>query len=266
MFSLDGKVAVITGAASGIGRATAIRFAQAGAKVVIGYVKDTTDLAREIGGLHTRTDVSKEAEVENMLESAVRTFGRLDIVVNNAAAAGTAEWTWQMSQEALDLNLGVTFTGMVWGIKHAVPRMQNGGSIMSTASHAGKRGVPTYGAYVAAKAAMIGYTKTAALELAHRNIRVNCVCPGTIDTGMNDSGGGSVENQTAHLLMPLGRIGTPEEVAALFHFLAADDCAFITGQAIAIDGGKTAGPSLGVLGTLYEKVTGNVFNPGDPIP
>jgi 3alpha(or 20beta)-hydroxysteroid dehydrogenase len=145
--------------------------------------------------------------------------------------------------------------------------MQDGGAIMSTASHAGRRGVPTYGAYTASKAAIIGYTKVAALELAHRNIRVNCVCPGTVDTSegpdvpMTTVGGG-LEYETTTKLPPLGRMATADEIAATFHYLASDDCRYITGQALGVDGGKTAGPALGVLMALYEQATGQQYEIG----
>jgi 3alpha(or 20beta)-hydroxysteroid dehydrogenase len=263
MFSLEGKVAVVTGGASGIGDATARRFARAGAKVAIGDLRDASATAKEIGGLSVRTDVSREAEVEKLLESALREFGRLDIVVNNAGV-GAEHLLASLTERDLDDTLAVNLKGTVWGIKHATSRIADGGSIMSTASFAGLTGTPSYGAYVASKAAIIGITRTAALELAPRRVRVNCVCPGTIDTPMMDDDEPGVEYRLAGLLHPLGRMGTAEEVAALFHFLASDESAFITGQAIAIDGGMSAGPGLGMIGALYEKVAGETMQvPGD---
>jgi 3alpha(or 20beta)-hydroxysteroid dehydrogenase len=262
MFSLEGKVAVVTGGASGIGEATARRFAEAGAKVAIGDLRDASTTAKQIGGLAVRTDVSREGEVENLLESALREFGRLDVVVNNAGV-GAGGFLAGLSERDLDATLAVNLKGTVWGIKHAAPRISDGGSIMSTASVAGLNGAPSYGAYVAAKAAIIGITKTAALELAPRRVRVNCVCPGSIDTPMmaDDTG---VEYRLAGVLHPIGRMGTAKEVAALFHFLASDESAFITGQAIAIDGGMSAGPGLGMIGALYEKIAGEALEaPGD---
>ena len=263
MFSLQDKIAVVTGGASGIGEATARRFAEAGAKVAIGDLRDASATAKEIGGLAVRTDVSREDEVENLLESALREFGRLDVVVNNAGV-GAGDFLASLSERDLDNTLNVNLKGTVWGIKHAVPRISDGGSIMSTASFAGLTGTPSYGAYVASKAAIIGITRTAALELAPRRVRVNCVCPGTIDTPMMDDDEPSVEYRLAGLLHPIGRMGTAEEVAALFHFLASDESAFITGQAIAIDGGMSAGPGLGLIGALYEKIAGEALEtPGD---
>ncbi len=196
MFSLQDKIAVVTGGASGIGEATARRFAEAGAKVAIGDLRDASATAKEIGGLAVRTDVSREDEVENLLESALREFGRLDIVVNNAGV-GAGDFLASLSEQELDNVLAVNLKGTVWGIKHAAPRISEGGSIMSTASFAGLTGTPSYGAYVASKAAIIGITKTAALELAPRRVRVNCVCPGTIDTPMMEDDEPSVEYRLA---------------------------------------------------------------------
>jgi 3alpha(or 20beta)-hydroxysteroid dehydrogenase len=255
MFSLAGKMAVVTGGASGIGEATARRFARAGARVVIGDVADAGRVAKETDGLYVRTDVSREEEVESLLESALRELGRLDVVVNNAGI-GAGTFLAGLPEEDLDANLNVNLKGVIWGIKHAAPRIADGGSIMNTASLAGLIGTPSYGAYVASKAGVIGITKTAALELAPRRIRVNCVCPATIDTPMGGEASGSVEYRLSGVMHPLGRMGRPEEVAALFHFLAADESAFITGQAIAIDGGMSAGPGLGMIGALYEQVVG----------
>jgi NAD(P)-dependent dehydrogenase (short-subunit alcohol dehydrogenase family) len=142
--------------------------------------------------------------------------------------------------------------GVVFGIKHAVDHMTKGGSIVNTSSVAGYQGAPTYAPYVASKAAVIGVTRTAALELAGRNIRVNCVCPGTVDTPMAYGDDVQAELKIAAMMMPLGRLCKPEEVAALFHFLCGDDCPFITGQAICIDGGMTAGISMGLVMPLLE--------------
>jgi NAD(P)-dependent dehydrogenase (short-subunit alcohol dehydrogenase family) len=255
LFSLAGKVAVVTGGASGIGKATAERFSRAGAKVVIGDLTDASPLAKEISGVAVQVDVAREADVEKLLETALRELGRLDIVVNNAGK-GAGTFLAGLNEEDLDATLRVNLNGVIWGIKLAAARIADGGSIMSTASVAGLLGTPSYGAYVASKAAVIGITKTAALELAPRGIRVNCVCPGTIDTPMMDKGEDDPELRLAGLLHPLGRMGTADEVAALFHFLASDESAFITGQAIAIDGGMTAGPGLGMVGALLQAITG----------
>ena len=264
MFSLQDKVAVVTGGASGIGEATARRFAEAGAKVAIGDLRDASDTAKEIGGLALRADVSREAEVENLLESALREFGRLDIVVNNAGV-GAGDFLARLSRAGPRRTLAVNLKGTVWGIKHAASRISDGGSIMSTASVAGLTGTPSYGAYVASKAAIIGITKTARSSWRRVGVRVNCVCPGTIDTPMMPRTT-RARSSTAWRACCTRSAGwePPEEVAALFHFLASDESAFITGQAIAIDGGMSAGPGLGMIGALFEKIAGEAMDvPGD---
>jgi len=254
MFSLEGKVAVVTGAASGFGKATSLRFSKAGAKVVLADIQDAVGVAEEAGGVYVETDVSKEDQVRNVLQKAVDEFGKLDIVVNNAGIGGIGVMVEGITDENLTDELNINFKSVVWGIKHAVPLISDGGSIMNTASYAGLFGTPTYGTYVAAKAAIIAITKTAALELAPRGIRVNCICPGTADTPMSYTEGGEVELKLANYLQPLGRLAQPEEIAALYHFLASDDSSFITGVAIPIDGGMSAGPSVGVIMPLYEKI------------
>ncbi len=249
MFSLEGKIAVITGGAGGIGRATVRRFASAGAQVVVADVNDAQALADEVAGLFVQTDVSDEAQVEALMNTAASAHGRIDVVINNAGIPVGGAAIADISADDVRRSFGTNALGAVYGIKHAVPHMQKGGAIINTASLAGLQGMYGSGPYVAAKFAVVGITKTAALELAGRGIRVNCVCPGNIDTPM----GASPEfAAVTNAMTPLGRPGRPEEVAALFHFLASDDCPYITGQAISIDGGMTAGPSLR-LGDLMKK-------------
>ena len=255
LFSLEGKVAVVTGGASGIGRATAERLTHAGAHVVIGDRNDASSIAAELDGLAMRVDVSVEQDVARLMQTASERFGSIDVAINNAGV-GTTEWLPDMNQEALDLNLDVNFKGVVWGIKHAARFMNDGGSIVNTASIAALFGSPGYAAYAASKAAIVSATKTAALELAPRGIRVNCVCPGTVDTPMSEGEDVELEMAIADKIHPLGRIAQPEEIAALFHYLSADESSFITGQAIAIDGGMSAGSGLATWGVLYEQATG----------
>jgi 3alpha(or 20beta)-hydroxysteroid dehydrogenase len=256
MFSLKDKVAVITGGASGIGKATGLRFSQAGAKVVLADIQDGSDVAREAGGIFVKTDVSKEGQVKALMEAAVSEYGKLDIVVNNAGI-GEGNEIKDISEAELDRILGVNTKGVLWGMKHSVPHIADGGSIINTASYAGLAAFPSYGSYTASKCAVIGLTKTAALELAPRGIRVNAVCPGTIDTPINAGPMAEVELALATHVHPLRRLGRPEEVAALFHFLASDESAFITGVAIPIDGGLSAGIGLGIIEPMLGVIMGD---------
>ena len=241
MFSLEGKVAVVTGGAGGIGQATVRRFAQAGARVVIADLSDASALAKEVGGHFVSTDVSDEAQVQALMDEAAATYGRIDIAINNAGIpAGGAPMT-ELSSDLFRRGFDTNALAVVYGIKYAAPHMERGGSIISTASLSGLQGMYGSGPYVASKFAVVGITKTAAIELASRGIRVNCVCPGNIDTPM---GASPAFAAVTDAMTPLGRPGRPEEVAALFHFLASNDASYITGQAICIDGGMTAGPYL----------------------
>jgi NAD(P)-dependent dehydrogenase (short-subunit alcohol dehydrogenase family) len=251
MFSLKDKVAVITGAASGIGLATALRFSKAGAKLVLADIKENDEIGKATGGIFVRTDVSSEKQIQDLMEAAVSHFGKLDVVVNNAGIAGTMGEIADIEQTGFDLVQNVNVKGVLWGIKHGAKHIAGGGSIINTASYAGLSAFPGYGSYTASKCAVIGLTKTAALELAPRGIRVNCVCPGTIDTPIN-VGAGELELALTSYLTPLGRIGLPEEVASLIHFLASDDSSYMTGLAIPIAGGISAGIGLGIIGGLCE--------------
>jgi 3alpha(or 20beta)-hydroxysteroid dehydrogenase len=255
MFSLEGKIAVVTGGNQGIGLATVNRFAEAGATVVIADINDATEVAESVNGFFVKTDVCEEEQVRALMEKTAEKYGRIDIVINNAGGgSGEPAFIPHMAEEYFQETLQLNLMGVVFGIKHSADYMTNGGSIVSSASVAGFQGVASYGPYVAAKAAIIGVTKTAALELAPRNIRVNCVCPGTVDTPVHQKEQKSPEEKLATLMMPLGRLCRPEEVAALFHFLVADDCSFVSGQAICIDGGMTAGLSLGLVVPLLENM------------
>jgi NAD(P)-dependent dehydrogenase (short-subunit alcohol dehydrogenase family) len=257
MFSLAKKVAVITGGASGIGRAAAQRFAAAGARVAIADIGDGSSVAREVGGIFVKTDVSAEGQVKALFEAVMKKFGRLDILVNNAGMAEPeARMITELDGGDLDRVLSVNLKGVVWGIKHGAPCMTGGGAIVNTSSYAGLFGTPTYSIYVMTKAAILGVTKTAALELAPLQIRVNAICPSTVDTPMAYTEGAEVELAVSAMMQPIQRIARPEEAAALLHFLVSDEAAFITGAAVPFDGGLSAGPALGMVGVLYEKAMG----------
>jgi len=240
-FSLKGKVAVVTGGGSGIGKAVVQRFARAGAKVVIADLNDCPELAIEVGGMSVPTDVSDEHQVEQLLRTTLECFGRLDILVNNAGVFANYKQLKDASKEDFKKCFDVNTLGAFYGIKHAARLMNEGGSVINTASYAGKTGFIDLGSYGASKYSVVGLTQTAALELSERNIRVNCVCPTSVNTPMAHEEGGDALLNVEKTLVPLARICEPEEAAAMIHFLAADDCGFINGQALNLCGGWSAG-------------------------
>lgn len=239
------KVAFVTGAASGIGRATAVAFAGEGARVAIldrteDALSETADAIRKTGGevLVIACDVSKPEQVEAAIGRVIERFGRLDIAFNNAGvenkAAPVAEIELDEWDRILDINLRGTFVCM----KHELAQMvrQGGGVIVNTSSGAGVRGVAGGASYAASKHAIIGLTKSAALDYAKQNIRVNAILPGNIETPMMDRfTGGDI--QKAVDLEPVGRLGKPEEIADAVLWMSADLGAFVTGAAISVDGG-----------------------------
>lgn len=249
-YSLEGEVAVVTGGGSGIGLETVKRFSAAGAKVVIADMQDASTLADEVGGVFVETDVTNEEQVKSLMQTAVDSFGKLDILVNNAGVFTDYQDLSESSEKDFDFCFAVNTKGVAWGMKHAESVMSENGRIINTASSAATQGVISLGSYVASKHAVIGLTKTAALEFASKKIRVNCICPSTVDTPMAHKGEGDYLIEGEKILVPLGRICQPEEIAALIHFLAARDCDFINGQAITIDGGMSAG----ISGKSFEKL------------
>jgi len=253
VFSLTGKVAIITGGASGMGRASAILFAEAGAHVVVADLNVTG--GEEIASLATaagtravfqRTDVSQEADVEALVQRALSEFGRLDVMFNNAGIGGAVGPLEGISVEDWDRTQAVCLRGVFLGIKHAVAPMRavGGGSIISTASIAGIDGYPNLHAYSAAKAGVVNLTRSAALEFGRDRIRVNCIAPGGISTpivyGLADNKA-AVESLLAQG-QPIPRAGQPDDIANAALFLASDAATFITGHTLVVDGGATGGP------------------------
>jgi NAD(P)-dependent dehydrogenase (short-subunit alcohol dehydrogenase family) len=262
MGRLDGKAALITGGANGIGRATALRFLREGARVVVADLNDATaaemlDLAARDGHRgqvrFIRTDVAEEAQVEAAIRLAVSEFGRLDCVFNNAGVAGAFGPITHISAEDWDYTFAVLVRGVFFGIKHAARVMKaqgGGGSIISTASVAGLSGGDGPQAYSAAKAAVINLTRAVAVELAPERIRINAICPGAILTPLVHRGNPEALEPILQKAQPWPTAGQPDDIAAAALFLASDDARFVTGAAFVVDGGLTAagGNALRTLG------------------
>lgn len=251
MPSLDGKAALVTGAASGIGRTSALELARAGAQVVCADVDrkgaETTVAAIEEDGGTASTiecDVTDADQVRKAVETTVETYGSLDIAYNNAGIEGPLGRLPDIAEEAFDRVIAVNLKGVFLGLKHEIPIMaeQGGGSIINTASVAGLGAQHGAASYSAAKHGVVGLTRTAAAEWANKGVRVNAVCPAWTDTPMVERA--DEENpkiKQAFLAgVPAGRTGDPEEVAALVAFLAGDEADYINGAAVPIDGGWTA--------------------------
>ena len=233
-FSLSGKAAVVTGGSSGIGLAIARRFTAAGARVL---VADRHAPAEDFA--FVRTDVAREEEVAAMFAEAQRRFGAVDILVSNAGIQPLGVGLAEVTGALLERTFAVNVNGVAFGLKHGGRALANGGRIINLGSFVGMLGVPGAAAYAASKAAVIHLTRLGALELAPRRICVNAVSPGTIRTPAVTAIADNPEIGFIEGRAPLGRLGEPEEVAALCHFLAANEAAYITGQNIAIDGGFT---------------------------
>jgi 3alpha(or 20beta)-hydroxysteroid dehydrogenase len=257
MGKLDGRVVIVTGAARGQGEQEARLFVAEGAGVVVADVLDDQGeaLAKEIGARYVHLDVSREGDWRAAVDAARKAYGHVDGLVNNAGILRFNELVGTPLEEFEEV-VRVNQTGVFLGIRTVAPEIAaaGGGTIVNTASFAGLTGMAYVGAYAATKHAIVGLTRVAALELAARNIRVNAVCPGAIDTAMSnpaqlDPGGDVVAGAEAldavySKLVPLGRIGRPEEVARLALFLSCEDSSYITGQPFVIDGGWLAGVSV----------------------
>ena len=245
-----GKVAFVTGAANGIGRAAALAFAREGASVVVADVSEqnnqaTARMIQELGGhaLAVRCDVSRAEDVKRALNATIETFGRLDFAFNNAGIEYTIKPAADVTEEEWDRIIDIDLRGVFLCMKYEIPLIlkQGGGAIVNTSSGAGVRGFKGGAAYVAAKHAVIGLTKSVALDYASSNIRINAVCPGIIDTPMMDRfSGGTAEGRQAVIAQePVGRMGNPEEIAATVVWLCSDAASFVVGHAMVVDGGQT---------------------------
>ncbi len=234
-------MAAVTFKKTGIGLATVKRFLQAGAKVVMADLHDASVLAEELGATFVQTNVTDEQQVRNALQSAIEHYGRLDILVNNAGVFADYKSISETEKKDFDFCMNVNVYGAAYGIKYAQELMNDGGSIINTSSAAGLLGSVKLSSYAASKHALIGLSKTAALELADKKIRVNCICPTTVNTPMAHTDGGEHLLEAEKCANPLGRICEADEIAAQIHFLASNDCGFVNGQALMIDGGASAG-------------------------
>jgi NAD(P)-dependent dehydrogenase (short-subunit alcohol dehydrogenase family) len=250
--SFSGKVAFVTGAASGMGRATALAFAREGASTVIADIseeggQETARMIEKLGGqaIAVKCDVTRSEDVRAALDKAVETFGRLDAASNNAGIEHALIATADITEAEWDRIVAVNLRGMFLCLKYEIPLMlaHGGGAIVNTSSAAGVIGFQGQAAYTAAKHGIVGLTKAAALDYAGSNVRVNAICPGIVDTPMMDRVAGDTQAGRAGVIAmePVGRMGNPEEIAAAAVWLCSDAAAFVVGHAMLVDGGMSAG-------------------------
>lgn len=250
---LTGKASLITGAGSGIGRAMAVLFAREGAQVLAAdrtrdAAEETVRLIRDAGGTAEamQTDVSRSEEVQAMIAACLESFGRIDVLCNNAGI-GSTQTVVDTSEELWSRVFDVNVFGTFLGCKYAIPHMieQGGGVIVNTASVAGLVGIRNRAAYCASKGAVVLLTKSVALDYVNENIRCNCVCPGTVGSPwverlLANAADPDAERAVLEARQPMGRLGTPEEIAEAALYLASDAATFVTGTELIIDGGWTA--------------------------
>ena len=256
MSEFQGKVAIVTGGTSGIGKDTAVLFAKAGAKVVVAGRRDaegkeTVDLIRAAGGdgLFVKTDVARTADVQALVKQTVEKYGRVDIAFNNAGVEGVASPIVEQPEEEWDRTININLKGVWLCLKYEIQQMLkqgSGGAIVNMASVAGLVGAAGLATYCASKHGVLGLTKSAALETASKGIRVNAVCPAVIETAMAERLFGSPEVEKHMLgLHPIGRFGKPMEIAEAVLWMCSDSASFMTGQSLVLDGGFMAGPVMG---------------------
>ena len=247
---LAGKVAVITGAGSGIGRGSALMFAREGARIVVVDIDEksaaeSVDQIKAQGGeaLAITADVSKPDDAKAMVDAALKRWGAVDILYNNAATEGPICFAAQLSVEQFDEVIGINLRGTWLGMKYALPAMmaRRGGSILNVGSLAGLRATPGGAAYCASKFAVVGITQAVAIEYGKYNIRANCIIPGWIETPMVHRLFGGTLPESSVTAPPLRRIGQPEDVAKAALFLVSEDANYITGTVFTVDGGINAG-------------------------
>ena len=251
MKTLENKVALVTGATSGIGKATAVAFGNAGAKVVFSGRReqegeDTANLIRQSGAecLFVRSDVSNESDVKGLVQKTVETYGRLDCAFNNAGIDPPSKPLHEQSVEDFDKLMAINVRGLFLCMKNEIQQMLNEGSgvIINNSSIGGLIALPGLSPYIASKHAVMGLTRSAALDYAKQGIRINAVNPGIIATDMIDRNIDSTGSTASDLAstVPMGRMGQPEEIAATVVFLCSDPASYITGQSLVVDGGFTA--------------------------